>query len=176
MTKKSYNRQMRDELKARQDDATAELANNTSWDELRNIYGQCCSLLKNAVDASQLMKRQDIFDACTRLDEALGLISALKNDLPAMLEEVNAIWAIHSARSGRAEVEDILLTFEIYEKYQLWIERYNAIIVPTMGHLLEITNEAEVAIIAKNQEITAAPVEIVEEQAEVAAETKEEEA
>lgn len=141
MTKKSDARLVRDAAKKRDNKAFKE---NTGWDDLIGIKLDCYSLLEQHSLLSQLMKD----DALRRLlpdpQAVVANYDLLIRDLGGLSEDLKKIGDLHAGRSGGSTTpEELIRTIEIYELYNLFLARHQAVVVPTTAHILEAFQVAE---------------------------------
>lgn len=146
--------------------ARQELKNNNAWDDLRSLNQSCAALLLNNAHVGRIVNDKLILSHVKDLDTLTRLIKLLTTDLNNMKKELDLIGALHADRTGKADENDILLTFQIAEKYHLFTEQHTANVQPTVNHILELTAQAEQALVdAQNgiQEIQEVVVEEAEE-------------
>jgi len=148
MTKKSQGRLMRDAMKK---EGAEELNNNDNWTGLLVRYNECRELMLMHLGVGEILANPDI---AAEIKEHEGKILAsniqlLTKDLEERAQELAMIYNTHKDKSGSATVDDIMLSFEIMEKYTAWLSLVEANVQPTMAHILEITSEVEKRVIAK---------------------------
>ena len=141
MTKKSYARLTRDAAKAR---AEASLKDNRCWDDLNDIKDSCTQLLLSHGHIAQYSTNQVLIAAVKDKETLTQNIRLLGSDLNQMKIELGQIAATHEGRSGGSQDPDeIVGTYEVYERYNLFMERHQAVVMPTALHITEQFGEAE---------------------------------
>ena len=137
MTKKSANRLARDKIKK-------DLHDNQCWDDLNNMYTNMLQLISQHANISTLAQRKDII-ACVENKETLIMnIRALSNDLRTMNEDLVKIKALHEGKTGGSQDPDeVFSSINIFEHYRLFMERHDAVIMPTALHIIEQFDQAE---------------------------------
>jgi hypothetical protein len=154
MTKKSQGRVMRDTVKK---EFGQELVTNNNWGQLQSRYDECRNLMLMHLGIGNILENPDIRAAITPEQDKLlsNNIRILTRDLQERAEELKRIYAIHSDKNGNADENDIMLSFEVMEKYTQWLALIETVVQPTVAHILEITSEIEKAV-AQQQALTAA--------------------
>jgi hypothetical protein len=148
MTKKSQGRLMRDAIKK---DAKEELNQNRNWDELHERYAECRNLLLMHLAVGEILQRPDIQGEIYKQEAqtVISNIQLLTKDLNERAQELTMIYGTHSDKTGGCDENDIMLSFEIMEKYTAWLSLMQANVQPTLAHIMEITSEVEKRLIAK---------------------------
>ena len=142
MTKKSMARQQRDALKKDQE----ELLKNNNWDELNSIYANACGLLASHAKIGDVLRDQKLLALIEDRTLLAQNIQILTKDLKTMQEELRLIHETHKDKTGSADIDTIMLSLEIFEKYNLFMMRVDAVLRPTMLHIVEQTHAAEVKL------------------------------
>lgn len=156
----------RKQRRAASKNARQELKNNNAWDDLRSLNQSCAALLLNNAHVGRILNDKLILNHVKDLDTLTRLVKLLTADLSNMKAELDMIGALHADRSGRASEGDIMLTFEIAEKYHLFTEQHTANVQPTVNHILELTALAEQALVDAQGGIKEIPEVVVEEATE----------
>ncbi len=157
MTKKSASRLARDAAKA---ESEKYLKDNNCWDDMNSISSQCAQLLGSHANISALAGNPIIIAALKDPSLFAKNVHVLAQDLKAMHNELVALKAMHAGKSGSAKTpDDNLEAISIYEKYMLFIERHQNVVMPTVNHLTEQIQEAIdlVAANAKEQDVGIPP-------------------
>jgi hypothetical protein len=141
MTKKSDARLARDAAEAR---TKKDLKDNKCWDDLNTINASCAALLLSHNHLSQYSNSKDLI-ACVVDKESLKQnLRLLASDLRKMTSELAELEAQHSGKTGGSQDPDeIVGTYEIYERYNLFMERHQAVVMPTAMHITDLFTEAE---------------------------------
>lgn len=143
MTKKSVGRLQRDaEAKERKRLLDNEMKDNRNWDDLHEQYANCNTLLLSSAGVGQVITEHGLLPYIENQKLLDDNIRLLTRDIGSLHAELKQIYGQHSAKRGGATEEDVMQGFAVYELYVLWIERYNALIPPTVNHILEMTGEA----------------------------------
>jgi hypothetical protein len=152
MTKKSHGRQMRDLAKEearKRGDGTVNpdqvnLEDNSCWDELHQIHRDAASMLAAGGNIAHHLRDRDLMSHVKNMQLLLENEDLLRRDMEKMNVELSEIYATHSSRTGGAsDGQDLLSSYQAYEHYNLFTQRYNAVVMPTIYHLTEQIQEAE---------------------------------
>lgn len=152
MTKKSHGRLARDAVKR---EFQKELTENTNWDDLQARYAECRNLLLMHIGVGNVLEDPAIRAEIKDLGMLVGNIRLLTKDITERAGELEKIYAIHSDKQGGCTEEDIMLSFEVMEKYTQWLALIEAVVMPTVAHILEITSEAEKTLQVKQAQAAA---------------------
>ncbi len=137
MTKKSASRLARDRAKK-------ELKDNTCWDDLNAIYNDCARLLISHSAISAYAKDTDLHRYLPNAALTISNLKSLAKDLRQLNEELAGIRGEHEGKSGGSDDPDeVMSTFSIFEKYNLFTERHNAVVLPTAYQIIEEFKQAE---------------------------------
>lgn len=141
MTRKTSNRLKR---VAAEKEAEEKLKNNTCWDDLHGIHGECLVLMsKHLIIAGYLRNKalNNFLPEPARVASNARLLakdsSTLKDDLEALKKQ------IENKRGGSSDPDEVMASIVIYEKYQLWMQRHEAVLLPTIDAILEQYTIAE---------------------------------
>ena len=140
MTKKSIGRVARDEAKEKLD---KELQNNRQWDELNSLYMRAKAFIAAHSNLTIVLDNPDILRLIEDKKTLVENIKILTRDLRQHNEELEMIYSIHKGRHGDCDVSDIMLHFEIFEKYSQFMTQIQAVVSPTFAHICEQTTQAE---------------------------------
>lgn len=137
MTKKSAARVARDQ-------AEKELQNTCVWDDVATVSQHCYSLLASHVGLQQLVNNEELRSCITDISLFEKNIRVLTKDLESLRQELDMLTAIHKGKTGKASTPDEHMEgISIYEKYYMFIQRHESVVMPVMLHILEQFNEAE---------------------------------
>lgn len=118
------------------------------WDDLNNLYVQCAKALMAPAVLGQLAARKDIIAYISDHKGLQQRIEMFKRDILQLKAEVSAIASEHAGKEGSSDdPDDIMLSIQIAEKYNLFRERLTAVIDPTVAHIFEIFTEAEMRML-----------------------------
>lgn len=141
MTRKSTGRIERD-IKLQK--AQEALENNTCWDDLNIVSADANLLMQKHLIITGMMRNKEL---CAFLPNARSVVDngkLLAKDVTALSEDLLKLQALHVDKTGGSDDPDVIMhTIAIYEQYQLFLERHAAIIMPTIGALLEQFHIAE---------------------------------
>jgi hypothetical protein len=155
MTQKSAARQLRDKIK---NDFKDEFAKNTNWDDLQARHQECAGLVAMHLGVTNVLEQPEILAEIQPDEQTLLVqnIRLLTKDLQERITELNKIYAIHSDKHGSANEENIMLSFEIMEKYTHWLALMQSNVQPTVAHILEITSVIEKRVLVKQAQMSPA--------------------
>lgn len=133
---------MRDGLKK---EFGQELITNNNWGQLQQRYQECRNLMLMHLGIGNILENPEIRVHITPAIEKtlVNNIQILTRDLQERAAELQKIYAIHSDKTGNADENDIMLSFEVMEKYTQWLALIESVVQPTVNHILEITGEVE---------------------------------
>jgi len=141
MTRMSANRF---ERKIREKKAQEALKSNTCWDDLNQISGAANELMQRHLVIAGMMRNKEL---CAFLVDAKSVASngkLLAKDITTLAHELATLQSLHVEKSGGTDDPDVVMhTISIYEQYQLFLERHEAVVMPTIGALLEQFHIAE---------------------------------
>lgn len=137
MTKKSASRLARDA-------AEKELQNTSVWDDVSNICRSCYGLLRSHLELQKVIENVNIRSAIKDTSLFEKNIRVLTKDLISLNQELLALNELHKDKKGKAtNPDDHLLGISIYEKYHMFMERHQNVVMPTVAHLIDQLGEAE---------------------------------
>ena len=141
MTRMSANRF---ERKTREKEAQKALKSNTCWDDLNQISGAANELMQRHLVIAGMMRNKEL---CAFLTDAKSVASngkLLAKDIGTLAHELAALQSLHAEKTGGTDDPDVVMhTIGIYEQYQLFLERHEAVVMPTIGAILEQFHIAE---------------------------------
>lgn len=137
MTKKSASRLARDKAKK-------DLIGNSCWDDLNGIYNECARLLHSHTAIANYAGDRDLHRFLGDPTLTVANLRSLTKDLQQMAVELAQIKKQHEGKTGgSSNPDEVMSTFSIYEMYNLFTERHNAVLMPTVYQILEEFGEAE---------------------------------
>jgi len=118
------------------------------YDELNTMYVNCAKGVMAPAVLSKLAARKDII-AFIRDHQSLQLrIEMFKRDIGTLKSELSAIASEHAGKTGGTSDEDEIMAANLIgQKYQLFLERLESTIQPSIAHIFEIFTEAEVRML-----------------------------
>ena len=163
MTKKSVGRMQRDAEKKLTTEKGVSAAsdiqsNNTCWDDLNSMYSSMCQLLCSHTALSEFTNNAELMSAVINKELLISNINILSNDLNSMNIELINIHDMHKNMSGGTKDPDMLMySIGIFEHYNLFMEKHDAVILPTAYSIIAQLDEAEKLLMAAdkiNSELT----------------------
>lgn len=134
----------RDDLALRK--SSKQLERNRCWDELNTIYTNCAAMLYQHKAMAELAKDKDLIQYVTDKQTLVMNIRSLSQDLLHLNTELQTLHAQHAEKTrGAKDEHEMIQTFRIAEQYNLFMERHNGVVLPTVYHILEVFNQAEEA-------------------------------
>lgn len=130
-----------------------ELSSNNNWDNLQTRYQECRELMLVHLGVANVLENPEVQAEVRANGTEATLVSniqLLTRDVRERVNELEMIYGVHRDKHGSADENDIMLSFEVMEKYTQWLALIEAVLMPTMAHILEITAEAEKAVALKN--------------------------
>jgi hypothetical protein len=115
------------------------------WDELENVYQKMLQGVMAPAVLGTLAQRKDLIVFVRDKKGLVTRIQMFQREILAMKEELKEIHAQHAGKVGGTDDPDVVMNANmINEQYILFGQRMEAIITPTVAHILEIFTEAEV--------------------------------
>jgi len=141
MTKKSSARLARDYQEKKH---AEQLKGNTCWDDLEQMYVSMITLLTSHTNISQFAADKELIGAVVDKQTLTANLRILGQDLGAMNTELSQIHNQHIGKRGGSTDPDVVFsTIAIFEQYSLFMERHDAVVMPTVYHIIEQFNQAE---------------------------------
>lgn len=116
---------------------------NKAWDDLNGVHGLMTQTLHMACLAGVVFRNREVLECCPDTRTVVGLLKLQNQDVKTLNEELKMIKAVHEGRTGNAAPEDIMLTFEIYERYSIWAARAENTINENGRKITELAVAAE---------------------------------
>ncbi len=154
MTQKSMARLQRD---ADKKEASEKIKNNTCWDDLDKIYTSTLHLLSKHAHLSQFAVDKELISAVADKVTLTANIKSLARDLKVLGDELHKIHQMHENKvGGTTDPDEFFSTIQISEHYNLFMERHDAVIMPTAYHIIEQFAQAETLVAKRKNELKAA--------------------
>ena len=155
MTKKSAARIARDNKKKSAEEKTKQFSKsvqgNKSWDELEDIYQGAVQLLQSHTTLASFATRHDLLSQIDDKATFVNNMQQLTGDLNTMSEELKMIHEQHVGKQGGANnPNDFIRVVEIFEMYNLFMERHQAVVIPTALYITEQLDSAEKKLAEQN--------------------------
>lgn len=151
MTKKSSARLARDAQKKHAKE-TAKL--NNCWDDLNGIYQSCVGLMQSHSGISVCASNPEIIMAVEDKETLVSNINMLSNDLVKLNEELAELHKLHMDKSGGTEdPNEVMHSIGIFEQYNLFMERHDAVVMPTVTYILEQFDKAEHLVLRNRKKL-----------------------
>lgn len=126
---------------------------NSCWDDLNEIHSTCVKLITSHTNLSQYAQDKELINAVADKATLTENIRLLAKDLGKLNEELTEIYSQHSGNTGGSQNPDVVMqSISISEHYNLFMERHEAVVMPTVMHILEQFGQAE-DVINKNKHI-----------------------
>lgn len=123
-----------------------QLEKNRCWDELNGIYASCAAMLHQHTALANLAHDKSLIAFVQDKQTLVANIRSLAQDLRYLNEELSKLYAQHQGKTKGAKDEaEMMQAFTISEQYNLFMERHNGVVMPTVWHILEVFNQAEIA-------------------------------
>lgn len=163
MTRKSSARVARDMAAKQAEDQNKmekkianDLKGNTCWDDLNNMYSSMIQLLGQHTHLYQFAADKDIIAAVDDKTTLANNIRILANDLKVLNTELTAIHESHKDKvGGSTDPDEVIGTIQIFEQYNLFMERHEAVIMPIAYHIIEQFDKAEKKLVAVREQLNA---------------------
>lgn len=124
--------------------AKKDLKKNTCWDDLNALHGDAIMLMQKHRIIAGLLRNKELNAFLTDVPCVKRNGDLLAKDVATLSDDLDALKALHEGKSGGTENPDVLIhCISIYEQYQLFMSRHEAIIMPTVGAILEQYHIAE---------------------------------
>ena len=141
MTKKSSARLMRD---AEQKQSKNYLGTNKCWDELNSMYVSMTQLLGQHTNLKVFGSNVELVAMVADKETLATNFKILANDLQTMSTELTQIHNQHANKSGGEPDPNALMeSITIFEQYHLFMGRHDAVVMPTVDHIIEQLDAAE---------------------------------
>lgn len=131
MTKKSAARLARDQ-------AQKDLATTSCWTDVNDISNKCEQLLASCAALHPSMRDPQLLDMVE--DKALLAknLRILSGDLGKLSTELQGLKKLHAGKTGTAsDPQELITSINIFEQYMMFIERHDALVMPTANHIAE---------------------------------------
>jgi hypothetical protein len=124
--------------------AAAARQMNNSWDDVNRLSGLCRQLLLNATGLLPSIRNQQLV-AQIEDKQAWGTNAhILARDLMTFTNEFQALEARHRGKQGDAQGPDENMdAIDLSTQYAMFAERYEAVLQPTVMHVIELIQHAE---------------------------------
>lgn len=127
---------------------------NNCWDDLNTIYESCAQLIFQHVHLASYLRNQPLMCEVVNRDQLVANIQLLSNDLGKLRDELTEINNQHNTKSGGSQDPDeVMFTITIYEQYQLFMQRHDAVVMPTVYHIVEQLDQAEKKLLEKTKQL-----------------------
>jgi hypothetical protein len=151
MTQKSSARLARDAVKKAEEyklKQAAKLANdlkdNSCFNDLNDMYHSMVLLLSKHAHLNEFAANKELIAAVADKITLVANIRMLARDLTTLNADLSAIHELHKDKTGGSrDPDEIISTINIFEQYNLFMERHNAVIMPIAYHIIEQFDTAE---------------------------------
>ncbi|SAL86660.1 hypothetical protein AWB67_07250 [Caballeronia terrestris] len=119
---------------------------STCWDDLNGDYQDMSGTLLRHTMVSEVLRDQDLHGFIEDKTTFKTNVNLFASDLRQLSNDLMELRKLHAGKSGGSEdAEEVLHSIHIYEQYNLWMQRNDGVLMPTVYHVLEATNKAELA-------------------------------
>jgi hypothetical protein len=119
---------------------------NTCWDDLVGVYQQMSGMLLRHTDISLVLNDAELMTFVEEKDTFKTNVKQFASDLRQLSDELQKLRALHAGKVGGSDdPEEVLHSIHIFEQYNLWMTKHDGVLMPTVYHILEATNQAELA-------------------------------
>lgn len=147
MTKKSLGRQQRDAAKKK----TME---SMVWDDVMSISWRCRQMLQTHIGVTVMSRYEQLRNLVQDQRLLAQNLTILARDLGDMHTELMGLYKLHETRSGNpTDIDDGVLAIDIHEKYLLWTQKHDSVVLPIASHILEQFSQAEAELQKTNPEL-----------------------
>lgn len=133
--------------KAYVDEKIEELKRD-NWSDLRQMYVRNVDLMASTSGILLLTAQAELMAEVARITDIGAFTQTVKlltRDYKTLGDELKALGEMHIQRVGNSnDIEDMKIAFDITERYQVWMTRYESLIKPSTDMLLETLGQAQV--------------------------------
>lgn len=113
------------------------------WEDLNQLKATCQSLLQTVLPVASLFTNKELLtamgDDVTKLRD---MAAALDRDVKEHVTAFNEIAKLHEGKTGLiSDGNEIIVMFDIGEKYQRWSEIYENVVVPMIADIFVLANK-----------------------------------
>lgn len=127
-----------------QKQAKKDMQNNTCWDDLNGLHADGVILMQKHLVIAGMLRNKELNAFLTDVEAVKRNGQLLAKDVATLTEDLAGLKALHADKTGGTQDPDVLIhCIGIYEQYQLFMSRHEAIIMPTVGAILEQYHVAE---------------------------------
>lgn len=135
MTRKTSNRLKR---VAVEKEAAEVLKKNTCWDDLHTIHGDCLVLMSKHLIIAGYLRNKALNNFLIEPGRVASNAKLLAKDSAVLKGDLEDLLKLIGGRTGgSSDPDEVMESFVIYEKFQLWMQRHEAVLVPTIDAILE---------------------------------------
>jgi hypothetical protein len=117
---------------------------NTCWDDLLGVYRECAAALFQHTMVTEVLGDRELRTFIDDLELFNSNVKQFGDDLGQMNRELQDLYNLHHGKTGGSEDPHVVLhSFGIFEQYKLWMTKHDGVVKPTVMHILEQTNAAE---------------------------------
>jgi len=144
MTKKSSARLARDAMEKKKERSKIELKDNNCWGDLNDIYQKNGQMLMAHTALASVAQDKELLECIPDKATIVDLIRGLARDTVQLSVELKEIYSNHADKTGGSQdANEVMRSIQIAEHYNLWVERYSAVIMPTVYQITEQLGQAE---------------------------------
>ncbi|WP_144106618.1 hypothetical protein [Paraburkholderia sp. BCC1886] len=119
---------------------------NTCWDDLLQTHAFMTGLLLRHTSISEVLRDEDLKRYIAEPETFRTNVNQFASDLRQMSEELVQLRQCHVGKTGGStDPDELIHAISLHEQYLLWQQKHDAVVMPTVLHVLEATNQAELA-------------------------------
>ena len=117
----------------------------TTWEQLKDTYDALAlGIVSFAHEVNNVSQHPTVMKYCQDKHELAIIVNSLKRDISTFTTELVGIRDLHKHMTGEIRTEeDLIKSFNIYDNYTTYNQRFTAVLVPTFQKLTELATEAE---------------------------------
>ena len=143
MTVKSAGRIHRDAQAAALKEHSKDLQKNNCWSDLKEIYISTAQALHSHFALAAFANDKELLSYVVDKVTMNNNLRMLARDLTQLSGELAEIYAQHKNKDGHpVDSDEVMNSITIFEQYQLFMSRHEAVIMPTIYHITEGFDQA----------------------------------
>ena len=119
-------------------------SSQSTWEGLEEVYyGAAQAIIGTGQSINNLIADQNIRNALNANQNVVTAVNTLGKDLKTFTEELRDIHQEHTGKTGPIiSEEDMVLSLNVFGKYQDFTTKFQAVTIPTMAIVTEAIGEA----------------------------------
>lgn len=128
------------------------LKDNSFWDELNEMSVRYYGMLRAHAAHSVAARNKELMTAVQDKKLFLICLQGLTNHLRQLSTELSQINSVHAKlKGGCTDHTEVMLALELFDRYSTFLERHDAILMPTTQILTNLTTAAEQVLIQEGK-------------------------